>query len=204
MYGGPLVSVVLPISMISAVIFFPLTASPIIADFTYRHLGLERSVIESSLRVAKLAFPLLGAFVFWVVYTGLGVVLAFIPALLLFARYCLTPHTIIVEGEGGYGAIKRGKAIVEGRYQKSLVMMLIPLIAELLLSQAISGLIILFTGVRAIGSGPEYLTFGFLVPLLFDPIRALLSSVFYIDLRTEREGMTKELLEREFMELEED
>ncbi|HEX28783.1 TPA: hypothetical protein ENG04_01735, partial [Candidatus Poribacteria bacterium] len=77
----------------------------------YERLGLRSDPLAPFRRLGKLLFPLLGSFVIWTVYVTFGLMLFLLPGFLIFIRYILTSSVIVVEGEGGYGAIRRSKMI---------------------------------------------------------------------------------------------
>jgi hypothetical protein len=202
-YGGAAASAVFSVSLLSILIAPLLTAPLPIAGFTYRHLGLRSDLAAPFRRVAKLVFPLLGAFIIWTVYMGFGLLLFAFPAFLVYIRYSLTPHVVVIEGEGGYGAIKRSKVVMEGEFSRGMITLLLPMMTEILIALIISTPLLMLMSGRSFGAGWEYLIFGLIVPLLFDPIRAIVSTLLYLDLRSEKEGLDDEILRMEFMELEE-
>ena len=196
------VSTVLSISLLSILLAPPLVAPFPIAGFMYERLGFRSDLLAPFRRLSKLLFPLLGSFIIWAVYVTLGLMLFLLPGFLIYVRYLLTSSVIVVEGEGGYGAIRRGKMIMEGEFRRGAVVVLLPVMAEVLISLFISTPAAYLEGRTSFGGGWEYLSFGFLIPLLFDPVIALLSVFLYLDIRCQKEGLSEEMLRMDFMEME--
>lgn len=196
------VSTVLSISILSILLAPPLVSPFPIAGFMYERLGLRSDLRSPFRRVGRLFFPLLGSFIIWAIYMTFGLMLFLIPGFLIFVRYILASSVIVLEGEGGYGAIKRGKTIMEGEFRRVAVVMLLPVMAEILTSLFISTPLVYLKESSSFGGGWEYLGFGFFVPLLFDPLIALLSALLYLDIRCQKEGLSEEMLKMDFMEME--
>jgi len=168
----------------------------------YERLGLRSDLLAPFRRVGRLIFPIFGSFIIWTIYVSFGLMLFLLPGFLIFVRYILTSSAIVIEGEGGYGAIKRGRTIMEGEFRRAAITVLLPVMAEMLLSLFISSPLIYLRENTVFGGGWEYLSFGFLIPLLFDPIIALLSALLYLDIRCQKEGLSEEMLRMDFMEME--
>ncbi|RKX99572.1 hypothetical protein DRP77_13020 [Candidatus Poribacteria bacterium] len=200
--GGAPFGVALTVSVLSALIAYPITSPPPIASVAYELIGERGGIGRPFRRTFKVFFPLLGTFIMWLIFMGIGLALFAFPALLLYVRHCLAPHAVIIEGEGGYGAMRRGKAILEGEFGRGMAVMLFALFAEVLAGQLIGTALLLLKGAEGFGAGWEYLILGFILPLLFDPFRALLSTELYLSLRREKEGLTDESFREEFLEWE--
>lgn len=200
--GNAPFGVALTVSLLSALLAYPITSPPPIASAAYDLIGEKGGVYRSFRRTFKAFFPLLGTFIIWLVFMGIGLALFAFPAFLLYVRYCLAPHAVVIEGEGGYGAMRRGKAILEGEFGRGMAVMLFALFAEVLAGQLIGTALLSVRGAEGFGAGWEYLALGFALPLLFDPFRAMLSTELYLRLRREKEGLSEETLREEFLEWE--
>ena len=201
-YEGRTIGMTLTVSILSALLIYPITSPPSIASFIYARIGEGEGLVRPLRRSFRSFFPLLGTFIMWTIFMGFGLLLLAFPAFLIYVRYCLAPHAVVIEGEGGYGAMRRGKTIMEGEFQRGMTVMLLPLLVEVLLGQISATTWFLIDKSEPFGPGPEYILFGFLIPLLFDPIRALISTQLYLQLRREKEGLDDEMLREEFLEWE--
>ena len=87
-----------------------------------RHLlGRSITVGGAYSRVLSSLFPLLGvliifmlgSLVFSTLAAGIGL-LVFIPGIVVYVWFCLAAPIVIVEREGGFGALKRSRVLVKG------------------------------------------------------------------------------------------
>ena len=89
-------------------------------------LGRSISVGGAYSRVLSSLFPLLGvliifmlgSLVFSTLAAGIGL-LVFIPGIVVYVWFCLAAPIVIVEREGGFGALKRSRVLVKGFFDKT-------------------------------------------------------------------------------------
>jgi hypothetical protein len=126
----------------------------------------------------------------------IGFVLLVIPGLWLIVAVSVAVPALMLEGVGGFAAIKRSMQLVDGRWWATLLR----LIAALLLYGVLTALVSLL--IRAIANGIHNVTL-FLVlggvlaaiaSVIATPFIASVITVIYIDLRVRKEALDIELL----------
>ena len=86
-----------------------------------RLLGRSISVGEAYSRILGSLFPLLGvliifmlgSLVFSAIAAGIGL-LVFIPGIVVYVWLCLAAPVVMIEREGGFGALKRSRVLIKG------------------------------------------------------------------------------------------
>ena len=95
-------------------------------------LGRSINVGKAYSRVLGSFFPLLGvlvifmlgALVFSTIAAGIGL-MVFIPVIVVYVWFCLAAPVVIIEKEGGFGALKRSRVLVKGFFQKTFILVVL-------------------------------------------------------------------------------
>lgn len=160
-----------------------------------RFLNREVTIRQSFLRVVDAIFPLLGALTLSSTAISAGFIMLYIPGVVAYGWFCLAPAVIMVEGEGGVGALKRSCVIVKGYWNKAFAVVVFLAIGQLILAVLVYSLALQFrTSVSA------NLCFRFLLiclPLLIEPFKVCTTTVLYYDLRIRKENYTFQTMEDE-------
>ena len=148
-------------------------------------------------------FPLLGSLVLSAVVMGFAFVLpnfvlpesGIISGSLCYVYLNLVPQVVMLEGEGGVGAMKRAKELIREYFKRSAILMVPPLILQIAIMILIYSVVelihspVLATMVRAL--------FIVIVGTLTEPFKILISTLLYYDLRITKEGYDLKLMEKE-------
>jgi hypothetical protein len=160
-----------------------------------RFLDREISISESYLRVADNLFPLLGAVIIASIITAVGLMLCLLPGVVTAVWFCLIPPIVMIEGEGGIGALRRSRTLVKGYFWKTF------LVVVLLASIQFSVVAIAFSLPTLIKNVPGlYFVAAFvaiLLPLLIEPLKIATTTMLYYDLRIRKEGYNLEVMAEE-------
>jgi hypothetical protein len=193
----------------------PITISAITAFISKKHLGIEINISEAYRIGLKKAIPLLGTIFVSGIIICSGFVVA-LPALIsspqvasilsvvapclsgvLWVWFAFVPQTVTIEGEGGFGAMKRSKHLINGYFRKGFI--LIPLVfLGILIITWMSAFgfskLLLFAGDNGslLGKG-----FSNIISVLLEPFRILIIPLLYFDMRVRKEGFDKDLLQKE-------
>jgi len=195
----------------------PITIAAVTIFISERALGKEISITESYKGALKRAIPLFGT----VFITGLLVSSVFIVALpilmsgsgsqiasmlmiaapalsaILWVWFAFVPQIVAIEGEGGFGALKRSKHLISGYFRKGAILIPVVLIAMLLATWTFSfgfSQLLFFLGDNGalLGKG-----FSNIVSVLLEPFRLIIIPLLYFDIRVRKEGFDRELLKNE-------
>ncbi len=129
--------------------------------------------------------PQLTAFIF---------LIAPILAFVLWVWYCLVPQVVIIEGEGGFGAMKRSKYLISGFFKKAFILVVITFLASSLISW-----LALFAGNKILNYDNSLFgnNLSNIISIIIDPFRMAIVTMLYFDLRARKEGFDIEILSKE-------
>ena len=160
-----------------------------------RFLDREISISESYLRVADNLFPLLGAVIIASIITAAGLMFCLIPGAVTAVWFCLIPPIVMIEGEGGIGALKRGRTLVKGYFWKTfLVVVLLASIQffVVMITFLLPALLKNLFGLYFVAA-----FVAILLPLLIEPLKIATTTMLYYDLRIRKEGYNLEVMAEE-------
>lgn len=132
--------------------------------------------------------PQLTAFIF---------LIAPILAFVLWVWYSLVPQVVIIEGEGGIGAMKRSKYLISGFFKKAFILVVITFLASSLVS---------WLAEFAVNKILMYLKYDSplfgnnlsnIISIIIEPFRMAIVTLLYFDLRARKEGFDIEMLSKE-------
>ncbi len=195
----------------------PITLAAVTVFISERYLGKEISITESYKGALKRAIPLFGT----VFITGVLVSSVFIIALpillsgsssqvasmlmiaapvlsaVLWVWFAFVPQTVAIEGEGGFGAMKRSKYLISGHFRKGAILIPVILIAILIATWIFSygfSQLLFFLGDNGalLGKG-----FSNIVSVLLEPFRLIIIPLLYFDIRVRKEGFNRDSLKNE-------
>ena len=165
-------------------------------------LGRSISVGEAYARVLGSLFPLLGvliicmlgSLVFSTIAAGIGL-LVFVPGIVVYVWFCLAAPIVIIEREGGFGALRRSRVLVKGFFDKAFL-----LVVWLTLAEAFVVILVL-TLPFLVGSFPGFpslLSFlSICLSLPINALRVISTTMLYYDLRIRKEGYDLQVLTQE-------
>lgn len=165
-------------------------------------LGRSINIGKAYSRVLGSLFPLLGvliifmigALIFSTIAAGIGL-MVFIPGIVVYVWFCLAAPVVIIEREGGFGALKRSRVLVKGFFDKAFL-----LVVWLTLMEAFVVILILSLPFL-IGSFPGFDSFLSLLSICLSlPIsafRIISTTMLYYDLRVRKEGYDPQVLAQE-------
>ena len=200
--GGPQVlAAALPYTAITVFQSLVVTAA---GTFVISQHLLERSISvgEAYSRVLSSLFPLLGvliifmlgSLVFSTLAAGIGL-MVFIPGIVVYVWFCLAAPVVIIEREGGFGALKRSRVLVKGFFDKAFF-----LIVWLTLVEAFVVILVLSLPLL-IGSFPGFPSLlsilSICLSLPINAFRVISTTMLYYDLRVRKEGYDHQLLAQE-------
>ena len=165
-------------------------------------LGRSINIGKAYSRVLGSLFPLLGvliifmlgALVFSTLAAGIGL-LVFIPGIAVYVWFCLAAPVVIIEREGGFGALRRSRVLVKGFFDKAFL-----LVVWLTLVEAFVVILVLSLPFL-VGSFPGFPSLLSLLSICLSlPIsafRVISTTMLYYDLRVRKEGYDHQLLAQE-------
>ena len=107
---------ILPILMglgfVSMVTVYPLTTGAMIHAVASKYLGKPTTIGASIGRALRVWAPLLWTSILVSILVSFGLLLCFLPGVLLFFRYALSSQAVVLEGVSGLAAMKRSKALM--------------------------------------------------------------------------------------------
>jgi hypothetical protein len=128
--------------LLTAVFVFPLTNAATIRAVAKEYLDQPTTAVESFKYALRVFVPLILTNVLaWIIIAlplivvivpgiliqspallGLGIIVAFIPVILLVFRYWFVSHVVIIEGTWGSAALKRSGALMKGNMATAFVL----------------------------------------------------------------------------------
>jgi hypothetical protein len=175
---------------VAFVLFLSLAVTTLgIIAVSERFLGASVTISRAFLRFADVFFPLLGTLVFASIIIVAGLFTFVIPGLVIYGWFCLAPAVVTIEGEGGFGALKRSYVIVKGYWNKAFFAVVLLAILQIIVASLIysmSKMLGAFVGITEVS---EFLSI--LLPFLFiEPFKITSTTLLYYDLRIRKEGYT--------------
>jgi len=193
----------------------PLSVAAITVFISEKHLKNDISVAESYKRIMKRSLPLFGTVLLSGLFISSGffltlmlmsgsqqialVTFLFAPVLasVLWVWYAFVPQTVVIEGEGGFGAMKRSKYLINGYFRKGFILVVLVFIISLVITWIVSfgfSRILFFMGDSSafLGKGISNV-----VSVILDAFRITIIPLLYYDLRVRKEGFNLEILAKE-------
>ena len=165
-------------------------------------LGRSINVGKAYSRVLDSFFPLLGvlvifmlgALVFSTIAAGIGL-MVFIPVIVVYIWFCLAAPVVIIEREGGFGALRRSRVLVKGFFDKAFLLVVWLTLAEAFVVILVLSLPFL---VGSFSGFPSLLSFlAICFSLSINAFRVISTTMLYYDLRVRKEGYDLEVLAQE-------
>lgn len=165
-------------------------------------LGKSISVGETYSRILGALFPLLGvliifmlgSLVFSTIAAGIGL-LVFIPGIVVYVWFCLAAPVVIIEREGGFGALKRSRVLVKGFFDKAFFLVVWLTLAEAFVVILVLSLPLLIGSFPGFPSLLSFLSICLALPI--NAFRIISTTMLYYDLRVRKEGYDLQILAQE-------
>ncbi len=190
--GSPSASAAAPATLlfVAFVLFLSLAATTLgITAISERFLGASVTISRAYLRFADVFFPLIGTLVFASIIIVAGLFTFVIPGLVIYGWFCLAPAVVIIEGEGGIGALKRSYVIVKGYWNKAFFAVVLLAVLQIIVASLIYSVSKMLGAFAGTAEFSEFLSI--LLPLLFvEPFKIAATTLLYYDLRIRKEGYT--------------
>ena len=200
--GGPQVlAAALPYTAIT--VFQSLVVTAAGTFLISQHL-LEKliSVGEAYSRILGVLFPLIGVLIIFMlgslvlstIAAGIGL-MVFIPGIVVYVWFCLAAPVVIIEREGGFGALKRSRILVKGFFDKAFLLVVWLTLAEAFVVILILSLPFLIGSFPGFPSLLSFLSIFLSLPI--NAFRVISTTMLYYDLRIRKEGYDHKLLAQE-------
>ena len=165
-------------------------------------LGRTINVGKAYSRVLDSLFPLLGVLIIFVlgslilstIAAGIGL-MALIPGIALYVWFCLAAPVVIIEREGGFGALKRSRVLVKGFFDKAFFLVVWLTLAEAFVVILVLSLPLLIGSFPGFPSLLSFLSICLALPV--NAFRVISTTMLYYDLRVRKEGYDRQLLAQE-------
>ncbi len=193
----------------------PIAVSAITINVSEKYLKNELGVIESYKRLTKRLLPLLGTILLSGILISSGflftmllimgspqianIMFLFAPAIasLFLVWYTFIPQTVIIEGEGGIGALKRSKYLTEGYFKKVFVLVVLVIVVILFITWLCSfgfGKMLFFLKDYSAFLGKGLAN---VVSVILEPLRMIIIPLLYFEIRFRKEGFNVDTLNKE-------
>jgi hypothetical protein len=165
-------------------------------------LGRSTSIGEAYSQVLGSLFPLLGvliifmvgSLIFSTIATGIGL-MVFIPGIVVYIWFCLAPPVVIIEREGGFGALRRSRVLVKGFFDKAFLFIVWLTLAEAFVVILVLSLPFLIGSFPGFPSLLSCLSICLSLPI--NAFRIVSTTMLYYDLRVRKEGYDVQVLAQE-------
>ncbi|MBI1928439.1 hypothetical protein HYR99_29870 [Candidatus Poribacteria bacterium] len=161
-----------------------------------RFLNREMTIGQAYLRVLDSLFPLVGALICFAISVFIGFMLFLIPGIIAYVWFCLTAPVVMIEGEGGLGALKRSRVIIKGYFGKTFLVVASLAIIQIVVTMTLPNLIGRLSNVYILVS-----LFSNTLALLIEPFKIAATTMLYYDLRIRKEGYTLHIMAEELSDL---
>lgn len=155
---------------------------------------------KACMRVLDVGFPLLGTLMLTTIVITIGIRLFLIPGIIAYVWFCMAPPVVMIEREGGLGALKRSRAVVKDYFNKTFILVVPVSFIEILLALCVLFLPNLFGNLFPL----YYLFFSTvftILLILIAPLKIAATTMLYYDLRNRKEGYDLQALAEELAEL---
>lgn len=193
----------------------PIAISAITINISEKCLKKDLGIVESYRRLGKRLLPLLGTvllsgmlissgFIFALMLIAgnpyiANIIILFAPAIatLFWVWYAFVPQTVVIEGEGGIGALKRSKYLTEGHFVRVFILVVLVFIAILfttwLCSFGFSKMLFFLRDYKDfLGKGLANV-----VSVILEPFRIIIVPLLYFEIRFRKEGFNIDALDKE-------
>lgn len=199
--GPQVLAAALPYTAITVFQSLIVTAAGIFA-ISQGLLGRSISIGEAYSQVLGSLFPLLGVLIIFIggtlvlstIAAGIGL-MVFIPGIVVYVWFCLAAPVVIVEREGGFGALKRSRVLVKGFFDKTFLLVVWLTLAEAFVVILILSLPFLIGSFPGFPSLLSFLSIGISLPI--NAFRIVSATILYYDLRVRKEGYDGRVLAQE-------
>ena len=157
-----------------------------------RFLGREMTVGQAYLRVLDALFPLAGALICFGIAVCMGLIFFFIPGLIAYVWFCLAAPVVMIEGEGGLGALQRSRALVKGYFGKAFLVVAVLAMIQILVITILPNLLGPFFKTHWLAS-----LFSNALSLIIEPFKIATTTLLYYDLRIRKEGYDLQVMAEE-------
>ena len=200
--GGPQVlAAALPYTAITVFQSLVVTAAGTFV-ISQQLLGRSINIGKAYSRVLDSLFPLLGVLIIFILGTLVFFTIAaaislmvFIPVIVVYVWFCLAAPVVIIEREGGFGALKRGRVLVKGFFDKAFFLVVWLTLAEAFVVILILSLPFLIGSFPGFDSLLSLLSVWLSLPI--NAFRVISTTMLYYDLRVRKEGYDPQLLAQE-------
>ena len=151
---------------------------------------------NACMRVLDVGFPLLGTLTLSTVVITIGLRLFLIPGIIAYVWFCMAPPVVMIEGEGGVGALKRSRAVVKDYFNKTFLIVIPVAILEIVLALCVLFLPNLFANLFFL----HHLLLSTVLAILLilsAPLKIAATTMLYYDLRIRKEGYDLQSLAEE-------
>lgn len=212
-------AVLMFIRFLELLLIGPILAAPMIIAMSEGFLGRDIGIIEAYKRILKNSFPLFGTIlltgvIISAIFIGTAIMsssmatsgsqsgsmlimVGAVMACVLWIRYGLIAQTVVLEGEGGFGAMKRSKHLVKGNFLKTFTVLVLVFIALSLIAGIVA--VGIDKALSFLGEYASLLSAGGsnVVSVLLEPFRIVAITLLYFDFRVRKEGFDLEILAEE-------
>ncbi len=165
-------------------------------------LGRSINVGKAYSRVLDSLFPLLGVLIIFIlgslilstIAAGIGL-MALIPGIVVYVWFCLAAPVVIIEREGGFGALKRSRVLVKGFFDKAFFLVVWLTLVEAFVVILVLSLPLLVGSFPGFPSLLSFLSICLALPV--NAFRVISTTMVYYDLRVRKEGYDRQLLAQE-------
>lgn len=156
----------------------------------------QLNVRNASMCALDIGFPLLGTLTLSTVAITVGFRLFLIPGIIVYVWFCMAPPVVMIEGEGGFGALKRSRAVVKDYFNKTFLIVIPAAILEIILALCVLFLPNLFGKLFFLHHLLLSAVFAILL-MLSAPFKIVATTMLYYDLRIRKEGFDLQSLTEE-------
>ena len=165
-------------------------------------LGRSINIGKAYSQVLGSLFPLLGVLIIFIlgslvlstIAAGIGL-MVFIPGIVVYVWFCLAAPVVIIEREGGFGALKRSRVLVKGFFDKAFLLVVWLTLAEAFVVILILSLPFLMGSFPGFPSLLSFLSICLALPV--NAFRVISTTMLYYDLRIRKEGYDIQVLTQE-------
>ena len=165
-------------------------------------LGRSINIGKAYSRVLGSLFPLLGVLIIFTlgslilstIAAGIGL-MALIPGIAVYVWFCLAAPVVIIEREGGFGALRRSRVLVKGFFDKAFLLVVWLTLAEAFVVILVLSLPFLVGSFPGFPSLLSLLSIWLTIPI--NAFRVISTTMLYYDLRVRKEGYDLQVLAQE-------
>jgi hypothetical protein len=180
-------------TVLLAIIFGMITQGALVRATIAYSEGRKASFGESIMAGLVVVLPLIGLGILLSLAVGLGMVLLFVPGVMLYIMWSVASPALVAEREGVFAAFSRSRFLTSGARWKIFAMQLVIIVISTMVSSGLGVMLLAFNGTEGMAAMGQslplwYLAVNVVIQTIVAAIWGALQTALYVELRDWKDG----------------